>query len=287
MKVSLVLVASGRDLELLDFLKSLIFQTYKNFELIVIDQNHDGNIDHILQTFAACLDIMHVKVNFTGAALARDYGIALAKGDIVAFPDDDCVYDKRVLEQVVLEFARRRKMAILVTGSYDFSDTRFSTGVNSRRAGYFSRLNMMGAEFTQFFALDRVDRQQFYLDPDFGVGSKYAGAEGFELLYRLLRAGNKAYYTPKIKIYRADNELRGQGEVGMLEYSAGIGAFIRKFANQRDFFVSYFILQKTLAAQLAKMLLAAVTFDAGKLEYSFYELLGVWRGFIDYGRSSA
>jgi Glycosyltransferases involved in cell wall biogenesis len=88
MKVSLVLVSSGRDLELLDFLKSLIFQTYKNFELIVVDQNHDSDVDRILQTFAGCLDIRHVKVTFTGTALARDYGIALTKGDIIAFPDE-------------------------------------------------------------------------------------------------------------------------------------------------------------------------------------------------------
>jgi len=287
MKVSLVLVSSGRDLELLDFLKSLIFQTYKNFELIVVDQNHDSDVDRILQTFAGCLDIRHVKVTFTGTALARDYGIALTKGDIIAFPDDDCVYDKRVLEQVVLEFARRRKMAILAAGSYDFSDTRFSSGVNRRRPGYFSRLNMMGAEFTQFFALDRVDKQQFYLDPDFGVGSKYAGAEGFELLYRLLRAGNKAFYTPKIKIYRASKAQRCQGEAAVLEYSTGIGAYIRKFANQRDFFVSFYILQKTLMAQGCKVLLAAVTLDANKLAYSFDSLVGVWRGFLDYGRTSA
>ena len=287
MKVSLVLVPSGRDLELLDFLKSLIFQTYKNFELIVIDQNRDGNIDHILQTFAACLDIRHVKVDFTGATLARDYGIALTKGDIVTFPDDDSVYDKRVLEQVVSEFVRRRKMAILAAGSYDFSDTRFSKGFNSRRAGYFSRLNMMGAEFTQFFALNRVDRQQFYMDPDFGIGSKYAGAEGFELLYRLLRSGNKAFYTPKIKIYHANKDQPNWSKAGMLEYSTGIGAYIRKFANQRDFFVSYYILQKTLSAQLAKMLLAAVVLDSGKLADSFYSLVGVWRGFLDYGRTGA
>lgn len=287
MKVSLILVSSGRDVELLDFLKSLIFQTYKNLELIVIDQNQDGKIDKIMQTFSACLDIRHVKVTFAGSALARDYGIALAKGSIVAFPDDDCVYDKRVLEQVVREFARRRKMAILVAGSYNFSGKRFGLGVNSPRAGYFSRLNLMGVGFTQFFALGRVDRQQFYLDPDFGVDSKYAGAEAFELLYRLLRAGNKAFYNPHIKIYHASENQYAQTESGMMNYSTGIGAFIRKFANQHDFFVSYYLLQKTLAAQLMKMLLAAAKLDSGRLAGSFCTLVGVWRGFFDYGRSGA
>lgn len=287
MKVSLVLATLGRDLELLDLLKSLVFQTYRDFELIVIDQNRDCKIDKILESFSQCLDIKHVKVDFTGNAKARDYGIALARGRIIAFPDDDCVYDNNVLEQVVAEFGKRRQLAILVVGSYDFSDTRFSIGVNSRRARYFSRLNMMGVEFTQFFALDRVDRRQFYLDHDFGIGSKYSGAEGFELLYRLLRAGNQAFYTPDIKIHHANKDHYSLGTARMLKYSTGIGAYIRKFANQHDLFIGYYIVRKMLVAPVLKMLLAMLTFNAGKLAYSFYNLVGIWRGFIAYGRDGA
>lgn len=287
MKVSLVLATLGRDVELLDLLKSLIFQTYRDFELIVIDQNTDGRIDAILERFQQSLDIRHIKVDFTGNAKARDYGIALARGGIIAFPDDDCVYDKDVLEQVVIEFVKRRRLAILVVGSYDFSDTRFSIGVNSRKARYFSRLNMMGVEFTQFFALDRVDRRQFYLDHDFGIGSKYSGAEGFELLYRLLRAGNQAFYTPNIKIHHANKDHYSLGTARMLKYSTGIGAYIRKFANQHDLFIGYYIVRKMLVAPVLKMVLAMLTFNAGKLAYSFYNLVGIWRGFMAYGRDSA
>ena len=284
MKVSLVLATLGRDLEVLDFLKSLIFQTYQNFELIVIDQNQDGKIDAIMQNFSQCLDIKHVKVDFAGNARARDYGIALAKGQIIAFPDDDCAYDKNVLENVVYEFENRQKLSILVVGSYDYSATRFSIGVNSRRARYFSRLNMMGVEFTQFFALERVDREQFHLDHDFGIGSKYSGAEGFELLYRLLRAGNIAFYTPSIKIFHANKDHYTLGSARMLKYSTGIGAYIRKFANQHDVFIGYYILRKMLIAPVLKMMLAILTFNPGKLAYSFYNLIGIWRGFMAYGR---
>ncbi|WAR45933.1 glycosyltransferase family 2 protein [Methylomonas rapida] len=284
MKVSLILATLGRDLELLDFLKSLLFQTYKNFELIVIDQNQDGKIDRIAEQYSQCLDLKHVKVNFTGNARARDHGIALAQGDIIAFPDDDCVYEKDVLEKVVGEFACQPTLSILVAGSYDFSAKRFSIGVNSRKARYFSRLNMMGVEFTQFFALARIDRRQFYLDHDFGIGSKYAGAEGFELLYRLLRAGGRAFYKPDIKIYHANKDHYTLGTARMLKYSTGIGAYIRKFANQHDPYIGYYILRKMLIAPTLKMLLALLTFNPGKLAYSFYNLVGIWRGFFAYGR---
>jgi len=284
MKVSLVLATLGRDLELADFLKSLMIQTYKDFELIIIDQNKDGKIDDIVESINSYLDVKHVKVDFTGNARARDYGIGLAQGRIVAFPDDDCAYDKDVLKKVVAEFNRRPNLSILVAGSYDISSSRFSIGVNSHSAQYFSRFNMMGVEFTQFFDRKKIDGKQFYLDHDFGIGSKYSGAEGFELLYRLLRAGSTAFYTPEIKIYHPDKDHYKLGTGRMLMYSTGIGAYIRKFANQQDVFILYYIARKMFVAPILKMLLAVVLLNPRKLAYSFYNLVGIWRGFLAYGR---
>jgi glycosyltransferase involved in cell wall biosynthesis len=284
MTVSLVLATLGRDLEVADFLKSLLLQTYKNFEIIIIDQNRDGKIDAIVEQFADCFDLKHVKVDFTGNARARDYGIGLAKGRIIAFPDDDCTYDKEVLEKVVEEFGKRKNLSILVAGSYDFSSSRFSIGVNSRKARYFSRFRMMGVEFTQFFDRNSLDVQQFHLDHDFGIGSKYSGAEGFELLYRLLRAGSTAFYTPEIKIYHPDKDHYKLGTGRMLMYSTGIGAYIRKFANQHDVFILYYIVRKMFIAPILKMMLALILLNPKRLAYSFYNLVGIWRGFLEYGR---
>ncbi|MFI3187046.1 MAG: glycosyltransferase family 2 protein [Methylococcaceae bacterium] len=284
MKISLVLATLGRDLEVADFLKSLLFQTYKDFEVIIIDQNKDGKIDEIVEPFAACLAIKHLKVDFTGNARARDYGIGVAQARIVAFPDDDCAYDKDVLKKVVAEFKRRKDLSVLVAGSYDLSSSRFSIGVNSDKPQYFSRYQMMGVEFTQFFDRKRLDGKQFYLDHDFGIGSKYSGAEGFELLYRLLRAGSTAFYNPDIKIYHPDKDHYKLGTGRMLMYSTGIGAYIRKFAKQRDVFILYYIVRKMFVAPVLKMLLALVLLNPKKLAYSFYNLIGIWRGFLAYGR---
>ncbi len=284
MKISLVLATLGRDWELADFLKSVSVQSYKDFELIIIDQNRDGKIDEIVEPFKACLDVKHVKVDFTGNARARDYGIGLAQGRIIAFPDDDCAYERDVLKKVVAEFKRRKDLSILVAGSYDVSSSGFSIGVNSHKARYFSRFSMMGVEFTQFFDKKRLDDKQFYLDHDFGIGSKYSGAEGFELLYRLLRAGSTAFYNPDIKIYHPDKDHYKLGTGRMLMYSTGIGAYIRKFANQQDAFILYYIVRKMFVAPILKMMLALVLLNPKKLAYSFYNLIGIWRGFLAYGR---
>ena len=282
MKVSLVLATLGRDRELLEFLDSLVNQTYQNFELIIIDQNIDGKIDAVVEGFNERLALNHIKVRFTGNSRGKDYGIQFASGDIVAFPDDDCVYETDVLEKVVAEFERQKDLGILVAGSYDFSKTQFSIGVNSTKPRKFTQFSMMGVEFTHFFNLGKINREDFFFDHDFGIATRYSGGEGFELLYRLLRARAKAFYTPDIRIYHANKDAYVVGGERMLKYSSGVGAFIRKFCNEKDVSMLYYILRKMFLAPAAKIVWALLSLNSKKLSYSFNNLLGIWQGFLAY-----
>jgi glycosyltransferase involved in cell wall biosynthesis len=282
MKISLILATLGRDIEVAEFFNSLLNQSYQDFELIIIDQNKDGKLNSAVQALKNRIDVNHIKVDFVGNARARDYGIGFAQGRIIAFPDDDCTYDRNVLEKVANEFAVRDDLSILVAGSYENASNRFSIGVNSTKPRYFSRFSMMGVEFTQFFDRHRIDPRQLHLDHDFGIGSKYSGAEGFELLYRLLRAGCTAYYTPEIKVFHPNKDHYKLGNARMLMYSTGIGAYIRKFTNQRDLFIWYYIARKMFIAPVLKMTLALILLNPKKAAYSFYNLVGIWRGFLAY-----
>jgi hypothetical protein len=67
-------------------------------------------------------------------------------------------------------------------------------------------------------------------------------------------------------------------------YSTGVGAYIRKFANQQDAYILYYIARKMFIAPLLKMIFALISLNPKKLAYSFYNLVGIWRGFFAYGR---
>ncbi|NJD07878.1 MAG: glycosyltransferase, partial [Methylococcaceae bacterium] len=217
-----------------------------------------------------------------GNARARDFGIEFARGSIVAFPDDDCAYEADVLERVAAAFAQRPQLGVLSAACYEFGGSDFSIGVNPARAGGFSRFSMVGVEFTHFFHRDRLDRHEFRIDHDFGIGSKYSGGEGFELLYRLLRAGGVGYYEPAIRIYHANKDSYLVGADRMLRYSSGVGAYIRKFANQRDVSMIYFVARKMFAAPLIKLFIAVLSRNPARIRYSFNNLVGIWHGFLAY-----
>mgnify|MGYP003589714514 FL=1 len=61
MKISLIMPTINRRNELIIFLQSLESQTYKNFELIVLDQNAGDFITEIIEGFQKHLDIKYIK----------------------------------------------------------------------------------------------------------------------------------------------------------------------------------------------------------------------------------
>src|SRR5271166_4064415 len=84
--ISLVVVTLNRVSELERLFASLDKQSYKDFEVILVDQNPD-------------LDIRHLRSG-RGLSRGRNVGLPFAKGDIICFPDDDCWYPEDLLETV-------------------------------------------------------------------------------------------------------------------------------------------------------------------------------------------
>src|SRR5262245_59305874 len=103
MKVSLLLATFGRGEELHPFMQSLRRQTFRTFELIVIDQNCDDRVARILAQYGGDFPLHHLR-SVPGHSRAFNVGLASVTGDIIAFPDDDCWYDANVLERVISFF---------------------------------------------------------------------------------------------------------------------------------------------------------------------------------------
>ena len=86
------------------FLKSLKEQTYKDFELIAVDQNNDDRAYKILEKYEDDFEIKYMKSDRKGLSLNRNRGLLVMDGEITGFPDDDCEYQPDTLEKVVKFF---------------------------------------------------------------------------------------------------------------------------------------------------------------------------------------
>ena len=108
MKVSLVMPTINVTTELELFLKSLRTQTYKDFELIVVDQNEGNEAFEIVKDYEEEFKIKYAKSDEKGLSLNRNRGLVLMEGEIVGFPHDDCEYQPDTLEKVVAFFERKK-----------------------------------------------------------------------------------------------------------------------------------------------------------------------------------
>lgn len=108
MKVSLIMPTINVIDELVLFLESLARQTFKDFELVVVDQNEHDEVFKILKRYEKLFDIKYTKSEEKGLSLNRNKGLILRKGEIVGFPDDDCEYADDTLEKVVSFFERKK-----------------------------------------------------------------------------------------------------------------------------------------------------------------------------------
>jgi glycosyltransferase involved in cell wall biosynthesis len=86
---------------LMKCLKALEHQKYPSdlYEVIVIDNGSDKKVEDIEGIFKNVIFDIELK---KGSYAARNKGIRLAKGEIIAFTDSDCMPDKEWLERGVL-----------------------------------------------------------------------------------------------------------------------------------------------------------------------------------------
>lgn len=102
--VSVILPTYNRSKLISRAIKSVLKQTYNNFELIIID---DGSTDNTSKVIRKIKDIRIKYIQRTqnkGQAAARNTGLKLARGEYIAFHDSDDEWLPNKLEQHMLAF---------------------------------------------------------------------------------------------------------------------------------------------------------------------------------------
>ena len=98
--ISLVVATVNRTRQLVRLLDSLLLQSCRDFEVIVVDQNPAGVLQPIVERYQGKLALTHVACDL-GVSRARNLGISLARGALICFPDDDCWYPPRAVADAV------------------------------------------------------------------------------------------------------------------------------------------------------------------------------------------
>lgn len=120
---SIIIPVYNRPDEIRELLKSLADQTYKSFEVLVIEDGSDILCKDIVDTFKDELQIKYYFKENSGQGFSRNYGFSKSLGDYFIVFDSDCIVPPHYLEQVNTVI---QKEHVDCWGGPDRADSSFS-----------------------------------------------------------------------------------------------------------------------------------------------------------------
>ncbi|MBL6456839.1 glycosyltransferase family 2 protein [Belnapia sp. T6] len=230
MSFSLVVATRGRDAELAEFFDSLLAQGRTDVEVIVVDQNADERLAPIIAAYAGRLSLLWRRSAIANACHARNLGLALARAEIVGFPDDDCTYPPGLLDRVAAGFASDPALAVL-TGPAASPEGGLGSGRWRAEPGPITAANVWTSviEFNLFLRRE-VALAMGGFDERLGPGTPYGSAEGNDLVLRAVRSGHAARYEPTQRVVHPDKRLTPVAVERAALYGRGLGFVLRRHA---------------------------------------------------------
>jgi glycosyltransferase involved in cell wall biosynthesis len=211
--------------EVESFLESLKNQTFRIFELIIIDQNKDNRLLKYIDTYGNFFPIIYIKNDSPGLSKNRNIGLKYAHGDVIAFPDDDCEYRTDTLQIVNNFFSKyddydfyTLKQEEKISGKSDYN--RKQCGIN------FSNIfNICAISYTIF--VRRTSLTGFQFDEQLGVGARYGSGEETDMVAYLLKNKEKGFYDGDQIVYHLVHN-RSYNTDRAYNYGTGFGALHKK-----------------------------------------------------------
>lgn len=241
--VTVVVCTRDRPRELERCLESLDGVDDPNYEVVVVDNGALPTVRSGADGFRA------VHERRRGLDFARNRGVLEARGDIIAFIDDDCEAGPgwlRGLRSAFDDHAAGCVTGRVVPGSLDRAAHRWfehiSTFDRGRRSRRFSRRK--GARVLPGYAaqvgtgcnmafrrelLDSVGEFDVALD----MGTAVGGGGDIDMFVRVLREGSLAVYAPDAVVRHHHRETLSALARQLFGYSASVGALSAKYVLDR------------------------------------------------------
>ncbi|MGC8559499.1 MAG: glycosyltransferase family 2 protein [Phycisphaerae bacterium] len=237
MQFSLIVATINRVDTLDRLLESLDGQIYTDFEVIIADQNSDQRVMPLVERYAGGLHLRHCRVR-PGLSAARNEALAMAKGAVVAFPDDDCWYLPETLSRIDALMQDHADVEGLSVACCD-GDGRPSVQNWPREPVRITPRNVWRRAVSIGLFIRREEvRSVGGFDESLGAGSgsPWGSGEETDLVLRLLSAGVDLDYLPELLVGHANptDDFDAAAGARALAYGRGLGRVLAKHRRPLD-----------------------------------------------------
>lgn len=257
--VSIVIPAYNCAEFIRETLDSAFAQTFKDYELLLVDDGSTDGLQSILEDYSEKL--IYLRQNHSGTGAARNTAIREARGRYVAFLDSDDIWFPDYLEQQIKALSARKCDMIYADAALFGLTPRENESfmMRSPSAGVVTTESLLSFECNVITSGTLVKRENIIEAGLFNEESALIGIEDFDLWFRLAKGGAVIDYQKKILLkYRLrPTSLSGNG-IGRVRRTILILNLLRE--HQR--------LTRTENEKLElslQLMRAALEFERGKL----------------------
>ena len=201
-RVSVVVPTYNRAALLARCLRSLETQSLDKeaYEVTVVDDGSVDNTPEIFRAFAqrASMNLIYMRGSHRGPAAARNLGIANARGEIVAFIDDDCEPAEDWLVKLSAPFDESKVVGVEGKVVRHRDCTPFTHFVENLNGGLFLTANVA------------YRRETLKAIGGFDEMYPHAAAEDWDLAFRILERGGLITFCPSATVVHAPVPVGGR-----------------------------------------------------------------------------
>lgn len=190
-KISVIIPTYNRGYLIANSIKSVLNQTYKNLEVIVVDDGSTDNTKEVVDKFND-KRIKYIKlIENTGGSNARNIGILNANGKYISFQDSDDIYYPDKLESQFKNIINKKtdldfcKIKVIFKNSYLFYPNRLQEESISNGNILNELISKGNFISTQAILIEKNFIKKYLFDPSM------PRLQDFELILRMF---------PKVKI---------------------------------------------------------------------------------------
>lgn len=203
MLYSVIIPVYNRPEEVRELLESLTNQTYKNFEVIIIEDGSKITCDDVVAEYSNQLVIKYFLKQNGGPGSARNYGVQRSSGKYLIILDSDCIIPPHYLDEINKELFANQLDSFGGPDKAHHSFTNLQKAINYSMTSFFTTGGIRGGKQK----LDKFYPRSFNMGikkdvyENLGGFSKMRFGEDIDFSIRIFDAGYTCQYIPEAWVY--------------------------------------------------------------------------------------
>lgn len=213
--VSVIIPSYNHEKYIKEAILSVINQTYKNIELIVIDDGSTDNSFEIIQKLSKEHNFVCMKQKNSGVSKTLNIGITAAKGEFLSLLASDDIYVENKIEKQVFFLLNNNDYGIVCSNMIKFYEIGYEKKIKSLNPCSYSGDLFSGflCRKQNIFSVTVMYRKKVF--DDVGLFDENLQVEDFDMLLRIAKKYEIGFIDEYLTYYRShqNNTLNKVGKM--------------------------------------------------------------------------